>query len=80
MSSAMMRGGLIDRPAPLGSLVQASTVNCGNCESTRVTRLHMALAASRVFFTACRDCGENQWHRNGSRLARNEVFALARKR
>jgi len=80
MSSATMRGPVLTRPAPLGSLAQSTTVYCDNCNSTRVTRLHMALAAGRVHFTACRECGENQWHSDGGRLAKKEVFALARKR
>lgn len=80
MSSATLRGGVLDRPAPLGSLIQSTAVYCDSCDSTRVTRLHMSLALGQVYFTACRDCGENQWHSERGRLAKTEVFALARKR
>lgn len=80
MSSATLRGGVLDRPAPLGSLIQSTAVYCDSCDSARVTRLHMSLALGQVYFTACRDCGENQWHSERGRLAKTEVFALARKR
>jgi len=80
MSSATMRGALLDRPAPLGSLAHSAAVHCASCDSTRVTRLHMTLAAGQVHFTACRDCGENHWHSESGRIAKTEVFALARKR
>lgn len=80
MSSATMRGALLDRPAPLGSLAHSVTISCDSCDSTRVTRLHMTLAAGRVHFTACRDCGENQWHSENGRIAKTKVFELARKR
>lgn len=80
MSSATTRGVLLDRPAPLGSLAHSAAIYCANCDSTRVTRLHMTLALGQVHFTACRDCGENQWHSKNGRIAKSEVFALARKR
>ena len=68
---------------PLGSLTQRDNLlgaACGECGSTRVTRLSMRLTdGTPVQFTSCHQCDHRTWESEGSELSREHVLARTQK-
>jgi hypothetical protein len=83
MSRSRIHHGGTANQVPLGSLTQRDNRHgavCGECGSSRVTRLSMKLTdGTPVQFTSCHLCDHRTWESEGDQLTREHVLARTQK-